>query len=133
MIVYLVLFFFFCFFFLMIRRPPRSTLFPYTTLFRSGHHLDGAVARPAADDGGARTARACASTPGGPHPGRAPRGAVHQPRQTRRSTRLRDPGLTPRHSDAARTRAHPRDHACTRDGRPPGADPHAAASRVSRP
>src|SRR5216684_8341324 len=23
-----------CFFFLMIRRPPRSTLFPYTTLFR---------------------------------------------------------------------------------------------------
>src|SRR5215204_7183097 len=26
------------FFFLMIRRPPRSTLFPYTTLFRS-HHL----------------------------------------------------------------------------------------------
>src|SRR5438093_13275707 len=27
--------FFFLFFFLMIRRPPRSTLFPYTTLFRS--------------------------------------------------------------------------------------------------
>src|SRR2546430_14006231 len=26
----------FVFFFLMIRRPPRSTLFPYTTLFRSG-------------------------------------------------------------------------------------------------
>src|SRR2546425_7545869 len=25
----------FLFFFLMIRRPPRSTLFPYTTLFRS--------------------------------------------------------------------------------------------------
>src|SRR5437868_11818020 len=24
-----------CFFFLLIRRPPRSTLFPYTTLFRS--------------------------------------------------------------------------------------------------
>src|SRR6266542_5250949 len=29
------LYFFFFFFFLMIRRPPRSTLFPYTTLFRS--------------------------------------------------------------------------------------------------
>src|SRR5574340_1579071 len=33
----------FSFFFLMIRRPPRSTLFPYTTLFRShknlGRHL----------------------------------------------------------------------------------------------
>src|SRR2546429_6103602 len=27
------------FFFLMIRRPPRSTLFPYTTLFRSDHML----------------------------------------------------------------------------------------------
>src|SRR3712207_7472686 len=26
------------FFFLMIRRPPRSTLFPYTTLFRSHEH-----------------------------------------------------------------------------------------------
>src|SRR2546422_4688391 len=26
------------FFFLMIRRPPRSTLFPYTTLFRSSAH-----------------------------------------------------------------------------------------------
>src|SRR3712207_7521765 len=26
------------FFFLMIRRPPRSTLFPYTTLFRSALH-----------------------------------------------------------------------------------------------
>src|SRR5256885_16721562 len=29
---------FFFFFFLMIRRPPRSTLFPYTTLFRSGSY-----------------------------------------------------------------------------------------------
>src|SRR3712207_8200255 len=30
----------FCFFFLMIRRPPRSTLFPYTTLFRSWQDLN---------------------------------------------------------------------------------------------
>src|SRR5258708_28084423 len=30
---------FLLFFFLMIRRPPRSTLFPYTTLFRSGRVL----------------------------------------------------------------------------------------------
>src|SRR5258708_27492670 len=29
------------FFFLMIRRPPRSTLFPYTTLFRSGRSCEG--------------------------------------------------------------------------------------------
>src|ERR1039458_10756732 len=30
-----------CFFFLMIRRPPRSTLFPYTTLFRSKRNFCG--------------------------------------------------------------------------------------------
>src|ERR1035438_10617509 len=38
-----------CFFFLMIRRPPRSTLFPYTTLFRShrapSHEAAGASRR----------------------------------------------------------------------------------------
>src|SRR5215471_19627844 len=38
-----LLWFFFFFFFLMIRRPPRSTLFPYTTLFRSG---DARLRRP---------------------------------------------------------------------------------------
>src|SRR5574340_1471059 len=32
---------FLVFFFLMIRRPPRSTLFPYTTLFRSRASLRG--------------------------------------------------------------------------------------------
>src|SRR2546422_7208275 len=35
---------YFVFFFLMIRRPPRSTLFPYTTLFRSLGRQDAAVA-----------------------------------------------------------------------------------------
>src|SRR5260370_41806349 len=35
---------FFLFFFLMIRRPPRSTLFPYTTLFRSDLSFHGVVA-----------------------------------------------------------------------------------------
>src|SRR5256885_15687979 len=35
----------FYFFFLMIRRPPRSTLFPYTTLFRSVHHVGLQVER----------------------------------------------------------------------------------------
>src|SRR2546422_4601998 len=29
----------------MIRRPPRSTLFPYTTLFRSHHDFPGGIAR----------------------------------------------------------------------------------------
>src|SRR3712207_8963412 len=37
-----------CFFFLMIRRPPRSTLFPYTTLFRSARRALRAEAAPAA-------------------------------------------------------------------------------------
>src|SRR5256885_9135325 len=42
----------------MIRRPPRSTLFPYTTLFRSG-----AAARGAAAVAARRHARARAATP----------------------------------------------------------------------
>src|SRR3712207_8258803 len=42
-----------CFFFLMIRRPPRSTLFPYTTLFRSrlARRRPGARARPRRREG----------------------------------------------------------------------------------
>src|SRR2546427_7589063 len=39
--MYTALFFMFLFFFLMIRRPPRSTLFPYTTLFRSNPNSAG--------------------------------------------------------------------------------------------
>src|SRR3712207_7098127 len=35
------------FFFLMIRRPPRSTLFPYTTLFRSSAACTAPAAAPA--------------------------------------------------------------------------------------
>src|SRR3954462_15608283 len=45
------------FFFLMIRRPPRSTLFPYTTLFRSyGDHRDlhSLPTRRSSDLGGRR-------------------------------------------------------------------------------
>src|SRR6185312_2345367 len=40
-------------FFLMIRRPPRSTLFPYTTLFRSGGA--GEPAFPGGAEGAGRT------------------------------------------------------------------------------
>src|SRR5438552_10298854 len=43
------------FFFLLIRRPPRSTLFPYTTLFRSRHRP-----RPSPCS---RTPRCCSSRP----------------------------------------------------------------------
>src|SRR2546429_958346 len=47
----------------MIRRPPRSTLFPYTTLFRSGrvHGVDPGQVRPAGElgvEGGALDQRA---------------------------------------------------------------------------
>src|SRR5258705_2395830 len=38
------------FFFLMIRRPPRSTLFPYTTLFRSVQRVAAAGRRHVAHD-----------------------------------------------------------------------------------
>src|SRR3989337_3194883 len=40
------------FFFLMIRRPPRSTLFPYTTLFRSRPHRGERSLRAAVPGGG---------------------------------------------------------------------------------
>src|SRR2546426_12035551 len=68
---YYFCFFYYCtstlqflfFFFLMIRRPPRSTLFPYTTLFRSHHrfHREAAFERSfraflAATRGTSRTA-----------------------------------------------------------------------------
>src|SRR2546426_10488225 len=70
-----VLFFFF--FFLMIRRPPRSTLFPYTTLFRSaaGHAHQPRV-----------------HLPPGPRPGRRPSGRPaagdDDAARDRKSTRL---------------------------------------------
>src|SRR5258705_1437668 len=50
------------FFFLMIRRPPRSTLFPYTTLFRSTAAqatADGTQAGAQQAHDGARSALAC--------------------------------------------------------------------------
>src|SRR3712207_9030219 len=66
------------FFFLMIRRPPRSTLFPYTTLFRS----DAVGRAPAPAAGGpARALRAGARRPDRPRP-RARHGL------DRKSTRL---------------------------------------------
>src|SRR2546422_2581050 len=58
----LLLYFFF--FFLMIRRPPRSTLFPYTTLFRSGWTRRSPVSvetRPADARRSAATAGGCRS------------------------------------------------------------------------
>src|SRR5215813_14708695 len=64
---------FFFFFFLMIRRPPRSTLFPYTTLFRSSRR-----ARLARGRGPATGARGLASA----------ESRVDRRRLDRKSTRL---------------------------------------------
>src|SRR2546426_12399344 len=61
------------FFFLMIRRPPRSTLFPYTTLFRSGRHLEGARRTTRSPDGDVQPAQA-----------RARDGGVHRSRRDSR-------------------------------------------------
>src|SRR6266496_1752833 len=53
----------------MVRRPPRSTLFPYTTLFRSrltapdGRHLDGLVLAHHAGHGAAEEVRSEEHTP----------------------------------------------------------------------
>src|SRR3712207_8961369 len=74
----------------MIRRPPRSTLFPYTTLFRSGDPRRGREARRA---GGARR-----DLPEGPfesalsarllEPARGHRGGLRRRLVDRKSTRL---------------------------------------------
>src|SRR5216683_4091150 len=53
------LFPFFFFFFLMIRRPPRSTLFPYTTLFRSRPERRAARRPCGRDRCRSRPARSC--------------------------------------------------------------------------
>src|SRR5438445_3304731 len=66
------------FFFLMIRRPPRSTLFPYTTLFRSHDGDDPADAALRGID--------LALGPAGAPPGGASRDAAW--RRDRKSTRL---------------------------------------------
>src|SRR6266436_1242396 len=52
-------FFFMYFFFLMIRRPPRSTLFPYTTLFRSALVL--CIFHPVVSARDGRALRGCRS------------------------------------------------------------------------
>src|SRR5260370_20095297 len=60
------------FFFLMIRRPPRSTLFPYTTLFRSDPHNDPDLPPRRGKPGALRFARRR-------HRGRCGAGAVKPP------------------------------------------------------
>src|SRR3712207_9007833 len=47
----------------MIRRPPRSTLFPYTTLFRSKYPVGGAPRGPECDGGARRSVATVAGPP----------------------------------------------------------------------
>src|SRR2546430_11686707 len=72
------------FFFLMIRRPPRSTLFPYTTLFRSGQF----VLRVFVGDGPMRTVLAEGQRPCPVENGGYPVAPADQVEQDRKSTRL---------------------------------------------
>src|SRR2546430_8345188 len=67
----------------MIRRPPRSTLFPYTTLFRSQHQVLGAAGaqRLQVGDGGGTVGRVVTGV-------RAVRRLGEVPRLDRKSTRL---------------------------------------------
>src|SRR3712207_7114356 len=83
-------------FFLMIRRPPRSTLFPYTTLFRSRY-----AARPV----GSPRSGSEEETRGGLEDGSAGRHARHQGRRVRVSARP---------AAGARGRLDPRDRKSTR-------------------
>src|SRR2546422_6508022 len=74
----------------MIRRPPRSTLFPYTTLFRSRDlHLGRRVRAQGADDGEHLAGRVPLAQPA-PRPVRRhlPRRDLPAERQDRKSTRL---------------------------------------------
>src|SRR3712207_7270173 len=74
----------------MIRRPPRSTLFPYTTLFRSPSHRRRPGRRPCTRDAHARgrqsDGRRRAADRAPEEEGR--RGAAQLRREDRKSTRL---------------------------------------------
>src|SRR3712207_8386484 len=75
------------FFFLMIRRPPRSTLFPYTTLFRSQAH--GGRRQPQGVGGTSEGPRADGPRePAGAGVHRGAVGAVRGAPADRKSTRL---------------------------------------------
>src|SRR6266567_4720127 len=92
------------FFFLMIRRPPRSTLFPYTTLFRSRRLRHARQDVQGADRRAADLADRTAARAGG-----APRLQYRlRPPRTRRRDRLRRPAAQPALPGRARAAVRPR-------------------------
>src|SRR3712207_7350732 len=76
----------------MIRRPPRSTLFPYTTLFRSARHASAGAARHRSAARDQRRRPRPAAVAGRAQPaargGRERRLADADPHEDRKSTRL---------------------------------------------
>src|SRR2546422_4004018 len=77
----------------MIRRPPRSTLFPYTTLFRSGRDdLDGGHERRDEED-----------HPEIPKPGTVQKRTRSQPRLRRHE---REPDRSEEHTSELQSRLH---------------------------
>src|SRR3989441_2722452 len=108
----------------MIRRPPRSTLFPYTTLFRSGlrvHRGGDAAPRGAA----------AAPTAGDRVPGLPPAGGPHG--RGERRVRARGDGGAARHDPrAGDARPHPGGTRGQGAGLPPGAVGGRAAARRDR-
>src|SRR2546425_10738131 len=112
----------FFFFFLMIRRPPRSTLFPYTTLFRSlapgwGRSRRFALApRPRCES---RLGRAARRGPARDRCGPQPRGDI-------RAAHPREP------SPGGRPAWRPREQTAAGGGEPPPG-PKAGESRRRRP
>src|SRR2546422_8940302 len=88
------------FFFLMIRRPPRSTLFPYTTLFRSHYSVRGDLVTD--PRGGPERQRVRQRTLGGTSGRRRPGSARASQRQ------LTAARATPRSPDRPRWRSEER-------------------------
>src|SRR2546430_11886774 len=112
--------FVFYFFFLMIRRPPRSTLFPYTTLFRSiGSKLSLAVTLyyKVLDNRAATPHRVCHGRPSAPARPRARQPPLHPADDGAGRIVYRGAGLGP--GGGRRHRA--------RRGVPRGASAHARA------
>src|SRR2546425_8013364 len=84
----------FIFFFLMIRRPPRSTLFPYTTLFRSPF-LPG---RESFFENSTAMRQSGSASPGG--------GTAARTRETRRSELVIVPSFSPQPAAGRKTSAY---------------------------
>src|SRR3712207_7558314 len=90
----------------MIRRPPRSTLFPYTTLFRSDRRQDN----PRPQDTRSATSSELGRTRPRTHPSPSPRRRRTQARRDRKSTRLNSSHANISYAVFCLKKKKPRDH-----------------------